>query len=323
MTPANSSGMRDVEVTAAADGSRVDVFVGHALHLSRAKVKKLFEQGAVRVDGRRAKKGDSIRAGQKVLVLLGPAGAAVTPDPDAPLSVLHQDEALVFVDKPPGIPSHPLVPGESGTLANALVARFPECASASADPREGGLCHRLDADTSGVILAARDPHAWKRMREAFSRGEIDKRYLALVAGPIADEGEIDVPLRHRARRSGGSVEPALAGEAGARRAESSFRVLGRASDYALVEVRIITGVLHQVRAHLAAVGAPVVGDVLYGGRPDPELKRFFLHARSLELEHPTTRRKLKVVSPFPDELARALGRVGIASAQELVTAPSP
>ncbi len=312
MSAGEASGPSDLEVTTEAGGSRLDLFVGRALHLSRAQVKKLFERGAVRVDGHRAKKGDSVKPGQHVRVLLGNAGRSLTPDPDAPLCVLHLDEALVFLDKPAGMPSHPLELGELGTLANALVARFPECAAAAEDPREGGLCHRLDVDTSGVIAAARNRETWRRMREAFSRGEIDKRYIALVAGPIADEGEIDVPLRHRAMRGGSGVQPALAGEVGARRAESLFRVVARSSDYALVEVRIITGVLHQVRAHLAAVGAPVVGDDLYGGRSDPRLSRFFLHARSLELSHPCTQARLKVESPLPDDLARVLVRLGIA-----------
>ncbi len=322
MSTAPSSGATDLLVNPEADGSRLDVFLVRTLHLSRAKVKKMFEQGAIRVDGRRAKKGDSIKVGQNVRVVLGPADDSVTPDPDAPLSVLHSDSALVFLDKAAGIPSHPLESGELGTLANALVARFPECATAAADPRDGGLCHRLAVDTSGVIVAARSAATWQRMREAFSRGAIDKRYLALVAGPIADEGEIDVPLRHRAARRGSGVEPALAGGVGARRAESVFRVLGRSSDYALVEVRIITGVLHQVRAHLASIGAPVVGDALYGGRSDPSLTRFFLHALSLDLNHPETQARLKVESPLPEDLAQALARLQITAGPAIPTRPS-
>ncbi len=311
MSPEGGGQAMELRVTAAADGSRVDRFVGDALHLSRAKLKKLFEQGAVRIDGRRAKKGDCLRPGQNVRVRLAGQTDAVIPNPQAALAVLYQDEGLVFVDKPSGSPSHPLAPGESGTVANALVARFPECASASIEPREAGLCHRLDTATSGVIVAARDRQTWTRMRQAFSHGEIDKRYLALVAGPIADEGEIEVPLRHRSSGAASRVEPALPGQVGARRAKSSFRVVGRAADYALVEVRIHTGVLHQVRAHLAAIGAPVVGDALYGGRSDPGLGRFFLHARSLELDHPKTRRRLRIQSSLPSELARALARIGI------------
>jgi 23S rRNA pseudouridine1911/1915/1917 synthase len=301
-----------LEVPPGAAGRRVDLFVSDAMGLSRAKVKRLFEEGAVRVDGRPARKGDLLKAGQRVEVAGGAAqeGPALVPEPQAPLSVLHEDEALVFCDKPSGRPSHPLQPGETGTVANALVARYPECAAASEDPREGGLCHRLDTGTSGVLLAARTRAAWEAMREAFSvdggGGGVDKRYWAAVTGPIADEGEIDLPLRHHKDR----VEPAVDG-AGARPARSDFRVLSRSGDAALVEVRIHTGVLHQVRAHLAAIGAPVLGDAAYGGRPHPSMGRLFLHARSLEVAHPTARRKLRVRSPLPPELQAALGALGL------------
>lgn len=256
----------ELEVRTDARGQRLDRFVALALGLSRALLRRLFEKGAVRVDGRAGKKGDRVEAGQKICVVLGARSASALPDPAIALGVLHADDALVFVDKPAGIPSHPLRPGEMGTVANALLARFPECASASVDPREGGLCHRLDIDTSGVLLAARSKEAWLRVRAAFGRGEVDKRYWALVTGPIGEEGEIEIPLRHHRRRKD-RVEPARGEEPGARSARSLFRVLSRAGQYSLVEVRIITGVLHQVRAHLAAIGAPVVGDALYGNRP--------------------------------------------------------
>lgn len=340
----------EVEVRTDARGQRLDRFVAQALGLSRAVLRRLFEQGAIRVDGRAGKKGNRVEAGQKVRVVLGAQSPSALPDPGRALGVLHADDALVFVDKPAGIPSHPLRPGEMGTVANALLARFPECASASDDPREGGLCHRLDIDTSGVLLAARTKQAWMRVRAAFSRGEVDKRYWALVTGPIAEEGEIEIPLRHHRKRKD-RVEPARGEEPGARSARSLFRVLSRAGQYSLVEVRIITGVLHQVRAHLAAIGAPVVGDALYGtgsaGGAEPAerpstsrrapsaargepvelrtgLQRFFLHARSLELFHPTTGRSLRVVSPLPADLAEALAERGLAAPGDApATHPAP
>ncbi len=286
-------------------GQRVDLFVGEALGLSRAKLKKLFDAGAVKVGGRPAKKGLLVTAGQQVTVVVPEERREVVPEPEAPLGVLYSDEALVFVDKAAGRPSHPLQPGETGTVANALVARFPECAEASEDPREGGLCHRLDIETSGVMAAARTREAWEAVRSAFGGREVDKRYLALVTGPLADEGEIELPLRHHPRHPD-RVEPALEEGEGAREAHSEFRVLGREGEYSLVEVRIHTGVLHQVRAHLAAVGAPIVGDTLYGGREEPELGRFFLHARELGLKHPVTGKEVRVESPLPEELRKVL-----------------
>ncbi len=297
-------------VDAGKAGQRVDLFVGESLGLSRAKLKKLFESGAVKVNGRPAKKGLLVAVGQQVTVVVAEERREVVPEPGALLAVLHEDEALVFVDKPAGRASHPLQPGETGTVANALVTRYPECLEASEDEREGGLCHRLDVDTSGVLVAARTREAWSAVRAAFGEREVDKRYQALVTGPLADEGEIELPLRHHPRHPD-RVEPAPEGGEGAREAYSTFQVLGRSGEYSLVEVKILTGVLHQVRAHLAAVGAPIVGDALYGGREEPGLGRFFLHAKSLGLKHPVTGKTVHVESPLPEELRAVLERHGL------------
>ena len=295
-----------LEATEAAAGSRLDLFVGERLQLSRAKVKALFEEGQVRVDGRIGKKGDRVVAGTRVEVREAePVGPAMVPDTDWTLPVLYRDADCVVVDKPAGRASHPLEPGERGACANALVAQFPDCADASEDAREGGLCHRLDIQTSGALLAARSRASWLTLREAFRTREVDKNYWALVTGPIADEGEIDLPLRHHARHAD-RVEAAVDGLGNAREALSEFRVLARQGEFSLVQVKILTGVLHQVRAHLAAIGAPVVGDALYGGRDAPDLKRFFLHARRLAFMQPVTQARIIVESPLPPELAAAL-----------------
>jgi 23S rRNA pseudouridine1911/1915/1917 synthase len=284
---------------------RVDVWLASALELPRTRVKELLERGAVRIGGRPPRKGDRTVAGARVEVTLPDEDPRPVPQPELPLAVIHVDPQLVAVDKPSGMPSHPLEPGERGTVVNALVARHPECADASADPREGGLVHRLDTLTSGVLLAARTPEAWRALRDAFSGRQVDKRYLAVVTGPVADEGEIDLPLRHRADH----VEPALSG--GGREALTDFRVLSRAGDASLLEVRIHTGVLHQIRAHLAAIGAPVLGDADYGGRSFPGLDRFFLHAARLGLAHPATGSRLDLAAPLPPELQRVLGALGL------------
>jgi len=302
-----SAGRRSLEVPADAAGMRVDVWLAGALELPRARVKELLERGAVRIGGRPPRKGDRTVAGARVEVTLTDEDPRPVPQPELPLSVIHLDPQLVAVDKPAGVPSHPLQPGERGTVVNALVARHPECAEASADPREGGLVHRLDTLTSGVLLAARTAEAWRALREAFSGRQVDKRYLAVVTGPVADEGEIDLPLRHR----GDHVEPAMAG--GGREALTDFRVLSRAGDASLLEVRIHTGVLHQIRAHLAAIGAPVLGDTDYGGRPLPGLDRFFLHAARLGFSHPASGSRLEITAPLPDELRRVLEALGLAA----------
>lgn len=309
--------LKELTTDAAAAGKRLDLFIGESLGLSRAKLKKLFEEGAVRVNGRVAKKGALVEAGMKVSVAVTDEDRAAVADATAELRVLHADDALVFIDKPAGTPSHPLRPGETGTIANALIGRFPECAQASEDSREGGLCHRLDIETSGVMVAARSREDWKTVREAFGGREIEKIYWALVTGPIADDGEIDLPLRH-AGRSSDRVEAAADG-IDARPAYSAFRVLHRQGEYSLVEVRIETGVMHQVRAHLAAIGASIVGDALYGGRPQEGLNRFFLHARRLGVKHPRTGEQVVIESALPPELER-LAPLWTGSG---VTPPSP
>jgi len=296
---------KTLDVPADAAGMRVDVWLAAALALPRTRVKELLDRGAVRIGGRPPRKGDRTVAGARVEVTLPGDDPRPVPQPELPLRLLHVDAQLVAVDKPAGLPSHPLAPGERGTVVNALVARHPEYADASADPREGGLVHRLDTLTSGVLLAARTPEAWKVVREAFSGREVEKRYLAVVTGPVADSGEIDLPLRHRADH----VEPALSG--GGREALTDFRVLSRAADAALLDVGIRTGVLHQIRAHLAAIGAPVLGDADYGGRPQPGLDRFFLHAARLGLAHPATGSRLEIAAPLPEELRRVLGTLGL------------
>ena len=296
---------KTLDVPADAAGMRVDVWLAVALALPRARVKDLLDRGAVRIGGRPPRKGDRTVAGARVEVTLPDDDPRPVPQPELPLRLLHVDAQLVAVDKPAGLPSHPLAPGERGTVVNALVARHPECADASADPREGGLVHRLDTLTSGVLLAARTAEAWKVVRKAFSGREVDKRYLAVVTGPIADAGEIDLPLRHRADH----VEPALSG--GGREALSDFRVLSRAGDASLLDVGIRTGVLHQIRAHLAAIGAPVLGDADYGGRQQPRLDRFFLHSARLGLAHPATGSRLEIAAPLPEELRLVLGALGL------------
>src|SRR5262249_39330718 len=185
-----SEGRRSLEVPPDAAGMRIDVWLAGALELPRARVKELLERGAVRIGGRPPRKGDRTVAGARVEVTVATEAPRPVPQPELPLEVLYADAALIAVDKPAGLPSHPLQPGERGTVVNALVARYPECAAASADPREGGLVHRLDTLTSGVLLAARTPEAWRATREAFAGRRVDKRYLAVVTGPVADAGDI-------------------------------------------------------------------------------------------------------------------------------------
>ncbi len=261
--------MKRFTVEAAESGTRADKFV--AAHaggvVGRRALAQLFDDGAVRVNGKRAKKGMALGAGDVVEWTADPVDAAAlrpVPQPELALDVLHADARVVAMNEPAGMPSHPLRAGETGTLANALVARYPECATAGADPREAGLAHRLDAGTSGVIIAARDRAAWDFLRAAFHEGRARKEYLALVVGAVTQPGEIDLPIAHDA--AGGVVvcdDPDQAARRHALPARTSWTVERRLGDFTLLRCIAHTGRMHQLRAHLAHAGTPVVGDTRY------------------------------------------------------------
>ena len=291
---------------------RLDRALADALGIGRAAVKRAFQLGDVRVGGRRAKASDPVTPGGLVVMELEPPAGPPAPEPDAPLRVLLEHPRLLVVEKPAGVAVHPLAPGEGGTLANAVVARYPECAEASPEPREGGAVQRLDLETSGCVVFARDPEAWEELHEALRARKVDKLYLALVLGRVTSGGVLSVPLAQR----GGRVVPAPDLEAEERLvakglhprpAETHYEVEKAFERFTLLRVRIVTGVMHQIRAHLAHLGHPVAGDTQYGGEAAavPGLARHFLHAWKLGLEAPGGGR-VDVESPLPAELERFL-----------------
>jgi 23S rRNA pseudouridine1911/1915/1917 synthase len=309
--------MSQVILLAAGESGRLDrVLAARFPGIGRRRWAALFAAGAVEVDGARARKGDRVGPGAVVTLREQPAtGDALAPvaQPDLPLELLHVEEGWVAIDKPAGWPSHPLRAGETGTVANALLARFPECAGAGRDPREAGLVHRLDRGTSGVLLAARDPGTWQELRRAFADRAVDKRYLALVAGAASD-GACDAPLRPAGRRA----LLAHLGERGALPAATTWRAVAAGPGVTLLEVSAATGRMHQVRAHLAARGAPLVGDPLYGGPtevagPDGPIAipLPFLHAQRIDLPSPGRGARRTIQAPLPAERAALLAQLGI------------
>lgn len=300
-------------------GVRADRFVAERFPgRGRKQIARSFDAGAVRVNGRRAKKGQLLAAGDEVEVLEAPPDEAArrpVPQPELPLEVLHVDEALVAGAKPPGMPSHPLAPGERGTYANALVARWPECAAAGADPREAGLAHRLDAGTSGVLVAARTPDAWRALRAAFHEGRVEKEYLALVVGEVSRAGALDAPIAHDRSRPGAVMvceDPDEAARRKALPARTEWAVERRFRGFTLLRCRAATGRMHQIRAHLAHVGTPVVGDALYGiaVADAPPVVGHWLHASRLVLPHPQTGAPLALEAPLPPDRGDGLRKLG-------------
>ncbi len=279
--------LREIVVPAEDAAERLDKVVSRLFGVSRARAMDWIAEGRVKVDGLRGPKAQQVGPGARIAIELPPSDAPV-PQPDLPVRVVHADAHVVVIEKPAGMPSHPLKPGELGTAANALVARFPELATIG-PAREGGLVHRLDTDTSGLLLAARTEAAHANLRAQFTARTIEKGYLALVAGELHAGGEIDLPLAHDprdSRRVRAASDPEWAAMHDARPALTRFSPIERRGGFTLLDVEIATGVLHQIRAHLAFIGHPLAGDALYEGPSLPSLQRHFLHASRLGFSHP-------------------------------------
>ena len=289
---------------------RLDRAVARAFGVSRGRAMDWIAEDRIRVDGRRALKGQPVGPGTQLSVRLPPADAPV-PQPELSIRIVHADAQVVVSDKPAGMPSHPLKPGETGTAANALVGRFPELAQVGTAAREGGLVHRLDTDTSGLLLFARTPSAHASLRAQFTARTVEKGYLALVAGELHASGEVDLPLAHDphdARKVRAASDPEWAALHSARPALTRFTPLKLCGGFTLLEVEIATGVLHQIRAHLAFIGHPLAGDPLYGGPELPGLTRHFLHASRLSFAHPDGTRP-RFESALPAELAAVIAQL--------------
>jgi 23S rRNA pseudouridine1911/1915/1917 synthase len=264
-------------------GARVEHLLMRALGCSRSEARALCERGQVTLAGRRVKKGARAPAEAEIHVTL--LDAWLVAEPETPLDVRLERDDLVVVAKPAGVPSVPLLPGERGTLVNALIARYPEMCDVGWAEREPGLIHRLDTQTSGLMVAARNPASFQLLLDALRNNQLAKRYLAVVASAdLADEGIIDAAL-HPDPSCRGRVR--IAGDhAGYRRAaQTSYRVLERGPRWSLLEARASRAFRHQVRVHLASIGHPICGDSLYGSSGDPRLgARHALHASYIACE---------------------------------------
>jgi 23S rRNA pseudouridine1911/1915/1917 synthase len=291
-------------VPEADEGERLDRALAARAEIgTRSLAERLLRDGAVLVDGGRRAKSHRLERGSVVEVALPEEAPAIAPEP-VTVTVAWEDEHLVVLDKPAGLAVHPGAGGAAPTLLPQLLTLGARGGDDEARP---GIVHRLDRDTSGLLVVARSDTAYGALQDAIRRREIDRRYLALVRGhPRSRTGRIDAPIgrdrRDPTRRSLDTDEP--------RDAVTHFEVLELLREHALLEVRLETGRTHQIRVHLAAIDLPVAGDPQYGVAGDLGLERQFLHAHRLRFSHPVTGEELDLRSPLPPDLEAALVGAG-------------
>lgn len=293
------------------DGARLDKAIAALVPgMSRARVKAAIEGNAVRVNGKFVPKGGLVAAGDVLTVKLDEVSSPdAPPEPeDAPLRVRYSSPALLVVDKPANMPTAPLRHGEKGTLANALVFHHPETLGIGYSAREPGLLHRLDTDTSGLVLVARTKAAFEELKSALKGDALVKEYLLVCREEgLPDEGTIAFPLTNHPkdqRRVYACVHPRDVIRYAPREASTDYTVVSRKNGLALVRVVVSRALRHQIRAHFAAIEHPLVGDKLYGGEEVPGLGRHALHASRIALDTDTKGLSFDVSSELPEELQK-------------------
>jgi 23S rRNA pseudouridine1911/1915/1917 synthase len=293
------------------DRTRLDRFlVRHLPGCSRRAARNAISAGAVSVNGRAGRKGQTLQVGD--LVRIDRAVFERQPDaqPDLAVPLLYVDEAMIAVDKPAGMPTVALHADDRDTVANYLYGRYAELRSVGGAMFEAGLVHRLDTATSGVLIAARTQAAWQSLRAQFRAHQVGKLYLAIVAGVVPRRGVVAAPIAQRRRRMSvsASSRPDPAREQ-ARPALTRYRPLRHGRAATLLGVQIPTGVRHQIRAHLAAIGHPVLGDTLYGEAAATMAPRLLLHAARLSVAHPSSGVRIIIRSRLPVDFQKALRRL--------------
>ncbi len=279
-------------------GKRLDLFLHDRLpQFSRARIQEWIKAGRVRVSGAERKASYELHPGDSVEVEpAAPAPLKAVPE-DLPLEILYEDQDVIAVNKPAGLVVHAGAGVRAGTLVNRLVHHFGTLSSAGGDLRPG-IVHRLDKETSGVLLVARTDFAHQALASQFSKRTVEKVYIALVRGSIKTErGRITARITRDPVRRTRMTARLSEGRA----ALTEWEVLQRWPEFTLLRVRIGTGRTHQIRVHLASVGHPVAGDRLYGAPPDPS-GRFFLHAQRIAFDSPSTGARIVVEAPLPPEL---------------------
>ena len=289
-------------LSADAGGTRLDRWLSeHRRDISRTQAQRLIEDGLVTVNGTTARPSLKVEAGDRIVVQLRPPPPPGIQPQDIPVTVVYEDDDLLVIDKPAGLTVHPAPGHPDGTLANAILSRIPRLDTG--DQQRPGIVHRLDKDTSGLIIVAKTAAAHQDLTQQFRKREAKKVYIALVQGRLApNEGVIDAAIgRDRSHRERMAISDAAHG----RDARTGYRVLRYTGNFTLLEVKPETGRTHQIRVHLAAIGHPVFGDKTYG-TPSALLDRQFLHAQGLTFRLPSTGNTVEFRSELPKDLTQAL-----------------
>jgi 23S rRNA pseudouridine1911/1915/1917 synthase len=291
----------DLTVSTEAAGARADVFVAGQLGMSRTQVQRLFEDGRVIWRGRPLKAGAKLEGGQALQVDVPPPAPARLEPVTMPIDVLFEDEHLIILNKRRGLVVHPGSGTHEPTLVHGLLARYQGRLSGIGGVERPGIVHRLDKDTSGLMIVARTDAAHQGLTAAFSAGEVQKTYLALVEGHLSAAAmRIDRPIgRHPRERY------KMAVVVGGRRAITRIEQIEERATTTWLRALPRTGRTHQIRVHLASIGHPLIGDAVYG-HPSPLLKGHFLHASRLAFQHPVTDEPIEFEAPLPAELVGVL-----------------
>lgn len=299
--------MEASEIRLTGDGRRLDVQLSEASGLTRSRIATLMEEGRVTVDGQVvAKAGTKARPGQEICLVIPAPKPAVPQAQDIPLTILYEDEHLAVVVKPCGMVVHPAAGNEDGTLVNALLHHLDSLGGIGGELRPG-IVHRLDKDTSGLLLVAKNDAAQLALSEQLSARTMEKHYRALVEGSLKeDAGRIEAAIaRSKKDRKKMAVD-----EEG-REAVTEWTVLSRGRGVTLLDVHILTGRTHQIRVHMRHIGHPVCGDPIYGSAKGAKVSRLMLHAYSLTFTHPATGERLTFTADLPEEFLRGMRSNGI------------
>ena len=289
-------------------GLRLDKHVAQEHpELSRSYIQKLIEDSYITVNGQSAKPGLKLKTGDQIIVILPPP-PPTSPQPESmPVPIAYEDDDLIVVDKPAGLTVHPAPGHPSHTLVNALLAHCPGLAAID-DSERPGIVHRLDRDTSGLMVVAKNRFAWTNLSRQISSRLAIKQYLLLVRGHVlSSQGIIEAPIGRNPRD-----RKKMATVAGGRPACTVYKVLRYLDDYTLVEATLKTGRTHQLRVHFSSIGHPVVGDAVYGAK-SPFLKRQFVHSYCLGFKLPSTNRYVEFRSELPADLQQALEAIEASS----------